>query len=235
MGLFSGIQYNRKKNEAAVLIQDLLEISQKKGMFNLAPYKVANLLVAKAWDSMPDVFEGKFGQSPHKLSIAAIALTNGIMASNEGEYQRGLFIALGRVLGQVALVHSLHPFNSIDDGLLTSATVLFDKKTKDYGLDNNAPSTNINNNAIKNRPGINPDFFYKSFTDWYVVYRDAAAKANKALCDVNGVYLLDMMKHEPLYRAFSDKVDPESLGKEFGRNFDAFDMKWDFDSLPARP
>lgn len=134
MGLFGGIKSNWKKSEAAAIIQNLLEISQKMGIFDYDPAKIANSLVAEVWEARPDVFDGKFGQRPHKLSIAAIALTCGIRTAKESEYQRGLFIALGRILGEVSLNGSLYPFNSIDESFLQGASELFNQKTSEYGL-----------------------------------------------------------------------------------------------------
>ena len=64
MGLFTGLKSNWMKSEAAVvIIQNLLEKQSNFGTCNLDAAKVANLSVGKAWETMPDVFNGNFGQA----------------------------------------------------------------------------------------------------------------------------------------------------------------------------
>lgn len=76
MGLFSGVKDTYKKSEAAVVVQNLIEENVRDGwMESNNPAQLANILVGRAWDAMPDVFSGKFGQRPHKISVAAIALS----------------------------------------------------------------------------------------------------------------------------------------------------------------
>ena len=78
MALFRGIKSTYKKSEAAVVVQNLLEHQAKAGLFNLDPASIATKLVAAAWKQKPDVFDGLFGQRPHKITVAAFAFANGM-------------------------------------------------------------------------------------------------------------------------------------------------------------
>ena len=62
---------------------------------------------------------------------------------------------------------------------------------------------------------------YSSFEDWYVVFKRAAGQANSQLSvDADGGSMLDFMDHTPLKRAFRDKVEPNSLAREFAKQYD---------------
>lgn len=131
MGLFSGIKDNWKKSEAAAIIQSLLENSQKNmGTFGFShdPAQAATSLVQNAWEAIPDVFSGKFGQRPHKLTTAAIALAYGVQHTTNEDNQSQFLIALGNILNQVEVNGSFYPFNSTDNYLLVRASEVFTNK-----------------------------------------------------------------------------------------------------------
>lgn len=233
MGLFSGIINNWKKSEAAAIIQNLLEISQKNmGAFGFSPdpAQTATSLIQSAWEAMPHVFSGEFGQRPHKLATAAIALAYGIQHTTDEDNRAHFLIALGSILNEVEANGSFYPFNSIDERLLVNASRLFTEKANAPHPYDDLPGNKDNDEIQKQWTGSRSDFPYETFGDWYFVYRESASKTNKALCAVDGLYLLDMVEKEPLYKAFNDLIDPVSLGQAFGRSFDPLNMKWDFDS-----
>ncbi|MCE7031725.1 hypothetical protein LY625_03680 [Lysobacter sp. GX 14042] len=128
MGFFGGIKSTFKKSEAAVVIQNLLEHHARIGLLPVPadPAKTANALVQAAWDDMPDVFSGKFGQRPHKLAVAATALglcVMGIPATHP--HRPTLVLCLGTVLSEVQKNGRLYPLNGIDDQLLEAAYTAF--------------------------------------------------------------------------------------------------------------
>lgn len=119
MGLFGAVKSNWKKSEAAAVVQNLLEHQAKHGFFNSDPAQTATFLIAKVWDSKPDIFNGKFGQRPHKMSVAAIALSSAIdNLSPQNDNYSSLIIALGNLLQEWETNGSLYPLNSIDNELL---------------------------------------------------------------------------------------------------------------------
>ena len=62
---------------------------------------------------------------------------------------------------------------------------------------------------------------YQTFDDWYAAFKRAAGAANPQLKQDGSRSLIDFMKHEPLKRAFRDGIDPEALGMQFAKQFDA--------------
>jgi hypothetical protein len=123
MGLFNGIKSNYKKSEAAVVVQNLL---QHYELFDLDPASMANKLVAAIWKEKPDVFSGKFGQRPHKLTVAAAALANGIYLFAKSDLNRNvLALSFGAILSDVEKNGRLYPLNSLDHQLLKAVASIF--------------------------------------------------------------------------------------------------------------
>ncbi|HET6913708.1 MAG TPA: hypothetical protein VFH71_10275 [Rhodanobacteraceae bacterium] len=126
MGLFSGIKDTFKMSEAAVVVQNLLEHQAKCGLFDLSPAAYATELVGKVWQGKPDVFGGKFGQRPHKISTAAVALGFGYSRMREDDLNRNaVLLALGMLLAEVERNGNLYPLNSLDHQLLENVAKRF--------------------------------------------------------------------------------------------------------------
>jgi len=126
MGLFDGVRNTWRKSEAAVVVQNLLEIQVQNGLSVLDPAKTANQLVGVVWDSKPDIFNGKFGQRPHKISVAAAALVQGLHVYPSGNPEHApIGLALGMVLQEVAIKGRLYPLNSLDETLLEAAVAAY--------------------------------------------------------------------------------------------------------------
>jgi len=135
MGLFSGIKDNIKKSEAAVCVQNLLEQQQKIGYFSGNPANNANSIVQAAWDERPHVFNGKFGQRPHKISVAAIVLSRALSLSSEGDPNRfALLACLGTAVAEAHTNASFYPFNNLDMTLIEAAGEVFFEKGNEMGV-----------------------------------------------------------------------------------------------------
>ncbi len=206
MGLFGNITSAYKKSEAAVVVQNLLEHQARVGLLDLDPKALANRLVSVLWDQKPDLFDGKFGQRPHKISVAAAALADGIGRFEAQDTNReALILALSNVLSEIETNGRLYPFNGIDEILLEAAGAIFVAMTEE----------------LRGRSGnTTPPSAYATFEDWYAEFKIGAGKANPALREADGSSLIDFMDHEPLRRAFRDRVEPRSLGTEFAKSFD---------------
>lgn len=127
MGLFGAIKNPYKKSEAAVVVQNLLEAQARAENFDLDPASYANQLVAAIWDQKPDVFDGKFGQRPHKLTVAAAALAHGIQQLDSSDDNwPSLVLSLGNLLSELEVNGQLYPLNSLDHCLLRVAVSAFE-------------------------------------------------------------------------------------------------------------
>lgn len=126
MGIFTSIKDGFKKSEAAMIVSSLFETQKNAGIFQYDAATVANKLVADLWNQKPDVFSGKFGLRPHKLSVAAAALSHGIyLFQDELSLRRSCMVALAEILKTAELNSGLYDFNRIDHTLLQAATEMF--------------------------------------------------------------------------------------------------------------
>jgi hypothetical protein len=216
MAIFKGIKDNWKKSEAAVVIQNLLEDSFKIGLFEMDPASSANSLIGTVWTKFPHLFDGRFGQRPHKISIAAYALANALEvvgADNSNGYT--FAISLGKILNEIDLKGNLYPFSSLDKELFESAAQTF-MKFSDALIA--SPFSQKISNSLRSEE---VDWEY-----WYAVYREEAGKVNSELSiKSNGLSLIDFMDDEPLRRAYRDKVEPRSLARIFAKQFDISKMR----------
>lgn len=132
MGLFSGFKNTLKKSEAAVIVQNLLEIQVNAGLLDRDPAKLATMLVEDAWTAKPDMFNGNFGQRPFKLSVAAIALGMGISHySSDEDTKNALILSLGNIFNELEANGNLYPLNGIDEQLLNAAMVIYTEATEE--------------------------------------------------------------------------------------------------------
>lgn len=212
MGLFRGIKSAYKKSEAAVVVQNLLENQARLGLLNRDPAKFANELIGAVWDSKPDVFEGKFGQRPFKITVAASALANGIDLLKDGDPNRdALVMSLGNILSELETNGRLYPLNSLDGELIDASMATFTKIANEFS---ESPIANEVDRIIGS-----PE--YATWEEWYRVFKVEAGKQNPQLeLDEEGNSLIDLMEDESLKRAFRDGLDPKALSKNFAGQFD---------------
>jgi hypothetical protein len=144
MGLFGSIKSTYKKSEAAVVVQNLLEHQAKNGFFDLDPASLANKLIATVWDQKPDVFDGKLGQRPHKITVAVSALANRICQFDKSDFNRhALVFSLGNIFSELEVNGRLYPLNSLDHQLFEAAASIFSdiaSKFSDIDLPANKPT-----------------------------------------------------------------------------------------------
>ncbi|TQP67205.1 hypothetical protein [Vibrio cholerae] len=212
MGIFSGVKSVFKKSEAAVVVQNLLAHQASIGLLELDPAKLSNTLVDVVWASKPDIFDGKFGQRPHKIAVAASALANGIeMFEGQNSTRLAIALSLGNVISEIEVNGNLYPFNSLDHRLLETSVAIFSEFAQE-------PSNADFRNELR---GNSKDWEYLSWNDWFLAFKSEAAKINPQLAtNEQGSSLIDFMEHEPLKRAYKDRVDPKSLAKDFAEQFD---------------
>jgi hypothetical protein len=135
MGLFSGVKNTYRKSEAAVVIQNVLENQVRRGLFTSDPAMAANRLVEGVWRDKSDLFEGKFGQRPHKLSVAIAALSFAVASGPKSHPNRdGFVLAFVTLLKEVETNGRLYAFNGVDNFLLERAAEVFGKLAAEENL-----------------------------------------------------------------------------------------------------
>ena len=105
-------------SKAAVIAQNLLDMSAIRHGFPGNPAKYANQIVGHAWKLNLDAFSGKFGQRPHKLTVAFYSLslacsTKQINESDDSEHT-ALMYCIGEIINELNTNSALYPFNSLD-------------------------------------------------------------------------------------------------------------------------
>lgn len=124
--MFGWVKNTLRKSEAALLVQQAFEARMA---YCLSPFdadKLSTALVAKVWDYKPDIFEGKLGKAPHKMSVAAIALANGAYDYDHDDDMRlPIQLALGLVLTEVVNNGRFYNLGGADHYLLELADKAF--------------------------------------------------------------------------------------------------------------
>lgn len=133
MGLFSGFKDAYRKTEAALVIQNLLEHQSRIGFFDGDPAHLSQHLISSTWNQKPDMFGGKFGQRPHKLSVAAISLAIGVASFGKHDRNRAvLLLSLGNILSELEVNGRLYPLNGVDFTLIDGAALVFSDPAEQY-------------------------------------------------------------------------------------------------------
>lgn len=137
MGLFSGAKALVCKSEAAVIVQKLLERQVALGFLGTdpAPSVLANKLVELLWDRNPRIF-GTAGVLPHKLAVAAAALSSGVNAmARAGDRQTllALLASLGTALVELAATGDRLDLHATDLYLIDQAEAVHRHFSEDRG------------------------------------------------------------------------------------------------------
>lgn len=113
--MFSGLRTMWRLNAASLTVRNLLELHGCPFAKDISCRWVAEVNAQK-----PDLFNGRFGQRPHKISVAAVALAQGF--TPEYNYAEGYaHKAMGTLLTEIAINGQLYAFNGIDHALFELA------------------------------------------------------------------------------------------------------------------
>ena len=131
--MFSRAKTLWKMNEAALAVENLLRQHSTSGLFRVDPKQCSTKWIAYVLHHEENMLSGRFGQRPHKISVAAFALAHG--ASDPGLGGDSMFVAwaaLGTAIKEVAVNGSLYPFNGIDRTLMEHSEKVFWAKSAVY-------------------------------------------------------------------------------------------------------
>lgn len=120
--MFSGIKNMLHMSQAAAVVQNLLEDQQRNGFLGGDVAQMASHLVAVIWTQDPDWFNGKRGPRPHKVSVAAVALAQGIRNSiGDRSVWLAYLTSLGTILSDVTANRYSYALSGTDLRLLELA------------------------------------------------------------------------------------------------------------------
>ncbi|WP_286898848.1 hypothetical protein [Achromobacter sp. UBA2119] len=105
MTLFFGIRATARKSQAAVLVQNLLEVCAKESDLGARPADLANKLVGITWDRNPQWF-GPNRPLPNKFVLAACAFSSGANAMAQMQSRStelAMMVCLGELLKEISM------------------------------------------------------------------------------------------------------------------------------------
>ena len=205
MGIFSEFKSTFKKSESILLLKSMFDQHKSIGLLeDVNTEKLAERLVSDVWQSKPDIFDGAFGQRPHKMAVAAAALAyslDNLELERNRKIRLSIQINLGNLLSEIQTNGRLYPFNSLDVVLIESAVDTLSTHTAEPARESNE--------------------YYSSYEDWYVEFKRVCAMNNSQLAlNDEGRSFVDFMEQGPLRRAYNDGVHPGDLADSFAAQFD---------------
>lgn len=134
--MFKFLKVGKRRADAALIIQNLLELPMQFGKFEGTSRQIANKLVINVARQNPDTMNGSRGVMPHKLAFAAAAISNHMSGSrlvNQGttDLLMGFSMSLSAILTEASDNAILYPFSELDLFLLNEAKdTLFAKQAE---------------------------------------------------------------------------------------------------------
>lgn len=126
--MFRGIKQKWRSAEAAALIESVLEEMASMGTFEGNAQQTGYKIVKGASDFRPELFDGRNGHFPHRISYAAAALAmTAERAPKDGQVFPVIMIALGMVLQAAGTGAATLPFSPQDLMLLETAAATFEQ------------------------------------------------------------------------------------------------------------
>jgi hypothetical protein len=124
--MFAGIYSNYRLGAAAAVVQNLLERHDHGGPLGRNTAGIAARLVARVYNNDPALFDGKRGKRPHKLSLAAVALAQGVEDMREDrDGQLSCQLSLGTVLLEITGKPQKYALSGNDHMLLSLAQEVY--------------------------------------------------------------------------------------------------------------
>jgi hypothetical protein len=122
-----------RRSAVAVMVQNALEATAIPGR-NHDAARIANVFVAKLWEAIPDLIDGKKGPKPSNFALAVGAMANGLHRTEPGsEAEDAVFLALGSLL-QTPQAAKAAASNAADAFLIEPAASLYMSKGSEKGL-----------------------------------------------------------------------------------------------------
>ena len=132
MGLFKGLSDIWHKSKAAAVLEALLAEQRSLGLYNMDPHQSANEMVEAAWRIKPELFDGSRNRRAHKMSLAGVALANGMSSIPVGDpHHLSLFTALGKFIYEINRYSGRYRYSALDDDIMMSIMEKYMKTEKE--------------------------------------------------------------------------------------------------------
>ena len=123
-----------KQASAATAVEVMLQHFANKGMLNFNPRLMSKVFVHNAWNLKPDVFNGKFGQRPHNVSVAtyALAVAAEDLTRKQDQDYYSVTMALGNALAELETNGGYYPLKSIDHEIIKDSMLIYASLIPNY-------------------------------------------------------------------------------------------------------
>jgi hypothetical protein len=147
-----------------------LEYAVSTDLFDRDPAATATEIIGNFWGTSERLVDGRFGQRPHKLSLASAALAHAMKLRGQERYSNNYSLCLGNILSEISVNGTLYPLNSLDHKLLEESAGVFDLYSESII---NSPS------GKKIEQLMGGDIL--TWEEWLALYKAAAAEVNAGL------------------------------------------------------
>lgn len=120
--MFGAIKEMFQLSSAAIVVQNLLERQRSTGLFDVDPKALSHRLVAQVVSQDRDMFNGKKGPKPHRISVAALALAQGMRnLDRHSDDYAACFLSTGMILLDMEENGGNYPLTNKDAAFLELA------------------------------------------------------------------------------------------------------------------
>lgn len=216
MGLLKFAKVVKHKMAAAVVMKDYLNHEFIRGNLKTDPVNITQIMLDKTWKTMPDVFNGSFGQFPHKLAVVSLALTSHVnSAKKRNEDWLGVFCAARNVMDEVYTNKVFYNFSEVDELLIQKSIENLTEAAEKLSEGKLKRECETDNKSV----GFN------SWQEWIDIFKLRCSEINIQLeLDENNGSFVDYMDQTPLRQAYNEGIDPVEIADDFAPSFNLQDF-----------
>ena len=135
MGFFSKLLGRDLKSNSINIVMNLLQHQVEHGLMDANPRQVAIELINNVWSKSPDIFEGRFGQLPFKLTVAIYSLVKGYELYPQGGTKMAILMSIRNVYDEIQVNGNKYPLNGLDRELLKEVDMINSRIVQEFQSD----------------------------------------------------------------------------------------------------
>lgn len=153
MGIFTRFGNIWAQSNAAIVAENMLLLSEPD-LDRAVSKEFSKICINKAWEIYPDVFNGRYGQRPHKIITALVGMAQVLNSTERNHsYFKLLLLATSKLFQEIEKNRSLYPFKSIDYKMIEIITPIIEDEM--LALDEKYQEISQKINKMKERYQIN--------------------------------------------------------------------------------